>query len=50
MAPAIKDGWVTLPEAAGFGSEVEEAFVQRYHADREILPRFFMTFVLPVKH
>jgi D-galactarolactone cycloisomerase len=34
MAPPIKAGWVELPEASGFGIEVDEAYVERYRVDR----------------
>ncbi|MBM3223976.1 MAG: mandelate racemase/muconate lactonizing enzyme family protein [Candidatus Tectomicrobia bacterium] len=34
MAPPLRQGWVDLPETPGFGIEVDEAFVQRYRADR----------------
>jgi L-alanine-DL-glutamate epimerase-like enolase superfamily enzyme len=34
MAPPLRQGWVELPEAPGFGIEVDEAFVQRYRVDR----------------
>jgi L-alanine-DL-glutamate epimerase-like enolase superfamily enzyme len=34
MAPPPRHGWVELPEAPGFGIEVDEAFVRRYRADR----------------
>jgi L-alanine-DL-glutamate epimerase-like enolase superfamily enzyme len=34
MAPPLQQGWIELPEAPGFGLEVDEAFVKRYRADR----------------
>jgi L-alanine-DL-glutamate epimerase-like enolase superfamily enzyme len=34
MAPSLQQGWVELPEAPGFGIEVDEAFVTRYRVDR----------------
>lgn len=33
MAPPLRQGWVDLPEAPGFGIEVDEASVQRYRVD-----------------
>ena len=34
MAPPMRQGWIELPEAPGFGIEVDEAFVKRYRVDR----------------
>jgi L-alanine-DL-glutamate epimerase-like enolase superfamily enzyme len=34
MAPPMRQGWIELPEAPGFGIEVDEAFVTRYRVDR----------------
>jgi L-alanine-DL-glutamate epimerase-like enolase superfamily enzyme len=34
MAPPMHKGWIELPEAPGFGIEVDEAFVTRYRVDR----------------
>lgn len=33
MAPPLQQGWIELPEAPGFGIEVDEAFVKRYRVD-----------------
>jgi L-alanine-DL-glutamate epimerase-like enolase superfamily enzyme len=30
----MRQGWIELPEAPGFGIEVDETFVQRYRVDR----------------
>jgi L-alanine-DL-glutamate epimerase-like enolase superfamily enzyme len=34
MAPPMRQGWIELPEAPGFGIVVDETFVQRYRVDR----------------
>jgi D-arabinonate dehydratase len=34
MAPPMRKGWIELPEAPGFGIEVDDTFVQRYRVDR----------------
>jgi L-alanine-DL-glutamate epimerase-like enolase superfamily enzyme len=30
----MRQGWIELPEAPGFGIVVDETFVQRYRVDR----------------
>jgi L-alanine-DL-glutamate epimerase-like enolase superfamily enzyme len=34
MSPPLQNGWIELPEAPGFGIEVDESFVNRYRIDR----------------
>jgi L-alanine-DL-glutamate epimerase-like enolase superfamily enzyme len=32
--PAIKDGWIEVPKAPGFGIELDESMIDRYRVNR----------------